>query len=619
MGPDLEQFLQSSCFVARVHASRPCRQAVLPAFNRLAEDFAEDPSVIIASLNCTRDPSLCAKLGARGCPRVWAYSQGHKQSVKGWSYDASSAAVARLKELAAAAEPPNDGAAASTLVQTTRVREKTSEVVHEGRTFSIPRLSLMASCEIFKDDPTLLASPYQVKSNVSDATFGLFVAAIEGSDPVISHENSAELALLCDEFGFQVLGDKVQDFVDLWTAVLFKGETVHVLRDKLVQTCHKFRDCSSLLTEPYQVESSVSCDVFRVFMNAVGGVSPIITNENVSDFALLCDEFGHEDLSAVVSEFVAQQSSAGKRALREVPELKAQNAALRAQIFRQGQDIAVLQRMTALQHGPMGFLSLAIHVILELFPEMDPEQVAEWVRGAFPAWSATRVYEWIQKSFPERVGTARQALLAKQAARDFPPKMNKVEIICQLRSSRHYKFHVKIDVPDGIIAYLSKEYQGNVHGEGILEVTFGSLEGETYGTDADAKNVADFAFESCFSSCYRAMGENIPHTRNNWVCYDFKDRRVVPTHYTIRTSGDSADAGHLKSWLVETSADGESWREAAREENNTQLNGPFLSGTFPVAGGGEWRFIRLVNIGRNHRGDDQLMIQAWEIFGSLIE
>jgi hypothetical protein len=38
-----------------------------------------------------------------------------------------------------------------------------------------------------------------------------------------------------------------------------------------------------------------------------------------------------------------------------------------------------------------------------------------------------------------------------------------------------------------------------------------------------------------------------------------------------------------------------------------------------VAGGGECRFIRLVNVGKNHFGDDQLNISAWEIFGSLIE
>jgi hypothetical protein len=64
---------------------------------------------------------------------------------------------------------------------------------------------------------------------------------------------------------------------------------------------------------------------------------------------------------------------------------------------------------------------------------------------------------------------------------------------------------------------------------------------------------------------------------------------------------------------------GENWREAAREEDNQQLNGSFRIGTFAVAGGGECHFIRLVNIGRKHSRTDNLALSAWEIFGSLIE
>jgi hypothetical protein len=103
------------------------------------------------------------------------------------------------------------------------------------------------------------------------------------------------------------------------------------------------------------------------------------------------------------------------------------------------------------------------------------------------------------------------------------------------------------------------------------------------------------------------------------VCHDFKGRRVVPTHYAIRTYGFDPGHSHLKSRLVEASADGESWREVAREEDNEQLKGSHSTGTFAVAGCGKCRFIRLVNIGRNHFGNDALMISAWEIFGSLIE
>jgi hypothetical protein len=63
----------------------------------------------------------------------------------------------------------------------------------------------------------------------------------------------------------------------------------------------------------------------------------------------------------------------------------------------------------------------------------------------------------------------------------------------------------------------------------------------------------------------------------------------------------------------------EELQEVACEEDNKQLNGNRFTGTFAIAGGEECRFIRLVNIGRNHFGSDQLVITACEIFGSLIE
>jgi hypothetical protein len=121
--------------------------------------------------------------------------------------------------------------------------------------------------------------------------------------------------------------------------------------------------------------------------------------------------------------------------------------------------------------------------------------------------------------------------------------------------------------------------------------------------------------DSFFQSAYRPALEYIPHTKNNWVCYDFKEMRIVPTHYTVRTYGYA----RLKSWLVEMSVVGKSWREVAREEGTEQLKGKWITATFAVTSGGECRFIRLVNIGTNREGHDQLAISAWEIFGSLFE
>jgi hypothetical protein len=86
-----------------------------------------------------------------------------------------------------------------------------------------------------------------------------------------------------------------------------------------------------------------------------------------------------------------------------------------------------------------------------------------------------------------------------------------------------------------------------------------------------------------------------------------------------RTNGPGSGYSHLKSWVVETSVDGKNWWEIAHEENNQQLNGGGFVGNFSIADGRDCCFIRLVNIGRNYIGTDNIFPEVWEIFGSLIE
>jgi hypothetical protein len=240
------------------------------------------------------------------------------------------------------------------------------------------------------------------------------------------------------------------------------------------------------------------------------------------------------------------------------------------------------------------------------------------------AAGGSKVTEEVVNLEQELARLKREIKRMKMTEKQFPRSMKKWK-------SKDWKGdEMKIDVPDGIIAHLTRECGGNVHNRNLVDVTSGSFEKETQGANPHsgaydnnpkwaAKNTADLETDSCFISAYRWKEEDIPHTRNNWICYDFKERRIVPTHYTIRTHWNGPGGQHLKSWLVETSMDGENWREVAHEEDNKQLNGTYFTATFLVAGGEECQFIRLVNIGRNHFGHDQLVIHAWEIFGNLIE
>jgi hypothetical protein len=92
-----------------------------------------------------------------------------------------------------------------------------------------------------------------------------------------------------------------------------------------------------------------------------------------------------------------------------------------------------------------------------------------------------------------------------------------------------------------------------------------------------------------------------------------KFNRIDCVIIALESSGNARFfISHLKSWIIETSVDGKSWRGVAREEN-WQLS--FFTAAFAVADRRERRFIRLVNTGRNFYTDDKLLTTAWEILG----
>ena len=101
--------------------------------------------------------------------------------------------------------------------------------------------------------------------------------------------------------------------------------------------------------------------------------------------------------------------------------------------------------------------------------------------------------------------------------------------------------------------------------------------------------------------------ESIP---NSWIAYDFKDSRITPTSYSIRSWSACAASCHLKSWVFEVSMNGKTWEIVEGRENNNNLNDTLAIDNFSInpVPNGRFRFIRLRQTGKNHRGNDRLCI-----------
>jgi hypothetical protein len=152
---------------------------------------------------------------------------------------------------------------------------------------------------------------------------------------------------------------------------------------------------------------------------------------------------------------------------------------------------------------------------------------------------------------------------------------------------------------DGIISYLTNQHGGNVHEKGLVAMT--SKLADDFPA-RDLTNIADLTSYFGFSS------KDEP---GQWVCWDFRQMRVRPTHYTIKSYS-------LRSWVVEGSMDGGSWTEIDRKTDSQVFKG-WDTGSFVVSKPAECRFIRLTQTGKSHYDDDALLLHAVEFFGTLFK
>ncbi|KAK8893873.1 hypothetical protein M9Y10_022302 [Tritrichomonas musculus] len=151
---------------------------------------------------------------------------------------------------------------------------------------------------------------------------------------------------------------------------------------------------------------------------------------------------------------------------------------------------------------------------------------------------------------------------------------------------------------EGIISFLTDKYGGNVS---ITKAVAISSSGTLWNSPSV---IADFDSTDFWVS------ENLP---DSWIAYDFKERLINITAYTIR--GDNT--GSLCNWVVEGSIDKILWDELDRHENCSDLIGLYTSKSYFVDSRQEYRYIRLRQIGPDISNENYLNLCCFEVFGSL--
>lgn len=181
----------------------------------------------------------------------------------------------------------------------------------------------------------------------------------------------------------------------------------------------------------------------------------------------------------------------------------------------------------------------------------------------------------------------------------------------------HFKPTANAGNLNGIIRYLTNVAGGNVHDKGV--VTLSSLSIYPTYKNSNVKfacDLDDTQETSLFHSC------ELP---NSWLQYDFGERRVHPTHYSIRCRNFGFDASNPRDWILEGSntADKNDWKKLDERKGDTSFMMASQSQTFDVREELEpnesFRFLRIKQNGQSTNNKNWFVLSAMEYYGDLYD
>ena len=347
------------------------------------------------------------------------------------------------------------------------------------------------------------------------------------------------------------------------------------------------------LLEKYVIASEVTVDVLDLFLSRVFGEERGSIASGSGDLKTLWESFGGFSLKDRHDAPDHANESDKVEGLRvKVENLERQLCAVQRQLQMQGE----VSQLAASIDGRLDEIarecerqvsSVSNDVMRTLSTEVSRLKEDERILG-------DRV------SDVEKKATEAELVLRDEIQGEFKRLNAAVEMIPWHHKNTLYDPATPLQ---GIIAYLTNKYGGNVHEKNAVEVTASSC------CNGDrAQNVVELGTNSFFCS------NNEP---NSWIRYDFKERRVALTSYSIRT-----ECGYYpKSWVLEVSNDGsdESWEVVDSRGENEDLNATHVTCNFTISArpGGGFRFVRLRQTGKNHGGYDYLDLTSLELFGTL--
>lgn len=172
--------------------------------------------------------------------------------------------------------------------------------------------------------------------------------------------------------------------------------------------------------------------------------------------------------------------------------------------------------------------------------------------------------------------------------------------------------HQKGNELHGILRHLTEKTGGNIHDNGTIDISSNSIWNDDHNR-YHPKNLVDYNNDNYYDS--KIDG-------NAFICFDFKEKSIQLSCYSIESDNAEEGSGHLRNWIIEVSNNAQNWIEIDRHENDGTLNGPSIIATFNIRKKQNdfYRFIRLRQTGNswiNCSTHNQFYFPFIEFYGKL--
>ena len=155
----------------------------------------------------------------------------------------------------------------------------------------------------------------------------------------------------------------------------------------------------------------------------------------------------------------------------------------------------------------------------------------------------------------------------------------------------------------------------------LMNVSSGKIENEIKITTSSCQNNED-RFQARNVVLYNDKNKIFmsQNSGNSWICFDFIDKKVIPSCYTMRTGDHLNNRANIRYWVLEGSNDEKSWTTLDSQNNCGHLNWTNRIHTYKLnnQNSNKYRYLKIRSTGVDCNCTYFLSFEAIEFYGKLI-